>query len=179
MIREFSVKSKPSNNKARYTFVFCASFAFAFVLLSTFIPLYKGIVSLVGVALLSLALVIYTKYIAPVYYYDITFDSDGNSVFVVRQQTGKKHTTLCRISLHEIVGIEKQTAEQRREYKTPAGVIKYSYLPTLNPAEAYRITTSGRYERAEILIEVSDEFAEIIRSYSFEARELYRANDEY
>ena len=172
MIREFSVKPKPSNNNARLIFVFGASLAFAFILLSTFIPLYKGVVSLVGVALLSLALVVYAKYIAPIYYYDITFDSQGRGLFVVRQQVGKRQTTLCRISLHEIVGVEKQTAEQRRAHKTPVGVIKYSYLPTLFPSDVYMITNCSRYEKAEILIEVSDDFAEIIRSYSCEARDM-------
>ena len=179
MIREFSVKPKPSNNKARYIFVFCTSISFALILLSTFIPAYKGMVSLVGVSLLTLALMIYTKYIAPIYYYDITFDSEGNAVFVVRQQTGKRCTTLCRIALSEIVKIEKQNAEQMKAHKTPMGVVKYSYLPTLSPSLAYRITTSGRYERAEILIESSEEFAGLLTSYSSEARERYTDNDEY
>ncbi len=179
MIREFSVKPKPGNNKARYLFVFCASFSFALILLSTFIPIYKGVVSLLGVASLSIALVIYTKYIAPVYYYDIIFDSEGNALFVVRQQTGKRHTTLCRISLHEITDVEKQSAAERRAHKTPTGFLKYSYFPTLNPAEAYRITTEGRYERAEILIESSEEFALLLKKYSEEARNLYTDSEEY
>ena len=136
-------------------------------------------VSLVGVSLLTLALMIYTKYIAPIYYYGITFDSEGNAVFVVRQQTGKKYTTLCRIALSEIVKIEKQTAEQMKAHKTPMGMVKYSYLPTLSPSLAYRITTSGRYERAEILIESSEEFADLLTSYSNEERARYTDNDEY
>ena len=179
MIREFSVKPKPSNNKARLVFVFGTALAFVCVLLSTFIPLYKGMVTLAGVILLSFALVVYTKYIAPVYYYDITFDNQGTPIFVVRQQTGKRQTTLCRISLHEIVGIEKQTADQIKAHKTPVGVMKYSYLPTLFPSVVYRITSFSRYEKAEILIEVSDDFAEIIRAYSVEARDLYTDADEY
>ena len=100
-------------------------------------------------------------------------------MFVVRQQTGKKYTTLCRIALSEIVKIEKQTAEQMKAHKTPMGVVKYSYFPTLGPSVAYRITTSGRYEKAEILIESSDEFADLLASYSAEARELYTDSDEY
>lgn len=178
MIREFSVKPKPSNNKARTAFILCTVSSFALVTLSTLLPLYKGLVSLAGVALLTVALALYTKYIAPVYFYDITFDSVGTPLLVVRQQTGKRHTTLCRISLHEIVKIEKQSKKQRREHKTPYEVKKYSYLPTLDPAEVYRITTSGRYERAEILIESSEGFAELLISYSAEARDTY-TDDQY
>lgn len=178
VINEFSVKPKPTNNKARDAFIICTVGAFALITLSTVVPLYKGLVSLVGVALLSVALMLYSKYILPIYYYDITFDSDGTPVFVVRQQTGKRYTTLCRIALHEIVKIEKESRAERREHKTPFDTKKYSYLPTLDPSEVYRITTSGRYERAEILIESSEGFAELLRSYAIEARD-FLADDQY
>ena len=170
MIREFSVKPKPSNNKARAAFIISMALSFALICISTFIPLYKGLVSLGGVGLLSVAIVLYTRFIAPVYFYDIFIDSNGVPLFIVRQQVGKKYTTLCRISLHEIVKIEKQTRDQLRQHKTGNEMKKYSYLPTLDPDQVYRITTSGRYEGAEILIESSDEFANMLLSYSTEAR---------
>lgn len=179
MIREFSAKSKPSNNKARALFIICMSGSFAFVLASTFLSLYKGIISLVGVGLFAVALVLYAKYISPIYFYDVTFDSENTPIFVVRQQTGKKISTLCRINLADIVRIEKQTSKERRAHKTPMGVVKYSYLPTLDPAVAYRITLRSRYEKAEILIESSEEFAELLMSYSRQAREERTDDDEY
>ena len=178
MIREFSVKPKPTNNKARAAFVICTVCSFALITVSTLIPLYKGLVSLVGVVLLSLALMLHSKYIASAYFYDITFDSEGVPLLVVRQLTGKRYTTLCRIALYEIVSIEKQSREQRRKHKTPFEMKKYSYLPTLDPDVVYRIITSGRYERAEILIESSEGFAEILASYSREARDNY-SDDTY
>ena len=177
MIREFSVRPKPSNNKARAMFIACSVLAFALVTLSTVIPLYRGLVSMAGVLLLTLALVFYTKYILPIYFYDIFIDSDGTPLFVVRQQTGKRQSTLCRIPLNEILRVEKQSRQQRREHKTPYEVKKYAYLPTLDPDEIYRITTSGRYERAEILIECSEGFAKMLTVYSAEARQL--RSDEY
>lgn len=177
MIREFSVRPKPSNKKARTLFITCSVLAFALVTLSTLIPLYRGLVSMAGVILLTLALAFYTKYILPIYFYDIFIDSDGTPLFVVRQQTGKRQTTLCRIPLYEIVRVERQSRQQRREHKTPYEVKKYAYLPTLDPDEIYRITTSGRHERAEILIESSEEFARILSAYSAEARE--QRSDEY
>ena len=158
-------------------FIACSVLAFALVTLSTVIPLYRGLVSMAGVLLLTLALVFYTKYILPIYFYDIFIDSDGTPLFVVRQQTGKRQSTLCRIPLYEIVRVEKQSRQQRREHKTPYEVKKYAYLPTLDPDEIYRITTSGRYERAEILIECSEGFAKMLTVYSAEARQL--RSDEY
>lgn len=158
-------------------FIACSVLAFALVTLSTVIPLYRGLVSMAGVLLLTLALVFYTKYILPIYFYDIFIDSDGTPLFVVRQQTGKRQSTLCRIPLNEILRVEKQSRQQRREHKTPYEVKKYAYLPTLDPDEIYRITTSGRYERAEILIESSEGFAQLLSAYSVEARE--QRSDEY
>ena len=172
MIREFSVRPKPSNNKARYAFVASMLISFLLLMASTLVSSYRGVVSLLGILALALALMIYTKYISPIWFYDITYDSDGTSVFVVRQQIGKRHTTLCRIDLGSIVGVKKESSAERREHKTAQGVVKYTYMPSLDPTESYRITTSSRYERAEILIESSDGFAELLSAYAAEAREM-------
>ena len=160
-------------------FIICMSLSFAFITISTLIPNYKGLVSLVGVAALSCALVLYTKYIAPIYYYDVTFAGAVDPLLVVRQQIGKRYTTLCRISISEITNIEKEGVEQRRTHKTPEGTLRYSYLPTLNPTVSYRIITSSAHERAELLIECSDEFADLLRRYSSEAKDLHIDADQY
>ncbi|MBO7196830.1 MAG: hypothetical protein J6V80_05875 [Clostridia bacterium] len=173
MISEFSVKAKPSNNKARILFIACMMSSFAFITISTLIPIYKGLVSLTGVAFLCAALILYTKYIAPIYYYDIILGGEGEPLLVVRQQTGKRYTTLCRIFLSEIVKIEKENDEQRRAHKISGDTLKYSYLPSLCPSESYRITTVSSHERAEILIECSDEFADLLGRYSNEAKEMH------
>ncbi len=179
MIKEFSAKSKPSNNKARVLFVVCMSASFALIMLSTFLSLYRGVFSLLGVGFFAVALVLYAKYVSPIYYYDITFDSENTPIFVVRQQVGKKFSTLCRIDLADIIKIDKQTSKERREHKTPMGTVRYSYLPTLDPAVAYRITVRSRYEKAEILIESSEEFARLLMSYSGQAKDMRTDSDEY
>ena len=74
MIREFSAKAKPTNNKARMVFCISAALAFAVVMVSMLIPTYRGVVSLVGMGLFVIAITVYTKYVSPIYYYDITFD---------------------------------------------------------------------------------------------------------
>jgi hypothetical protein len=119
------------------------------------------------------AITIYSRYVSPVYYYDITHDSEGTALFVVRQIIGRRETTLCRIALYEIVKIEEEDSKARSEHKTPYGYKKYSYLPTIMPKRCYRITSMSRYEKAEILIEASGEFIDLLRSYAAEARENY------
>ena len=171
MINELSARVKSSNNNARVAF-FTLLAVSALVFVAYFIsPQYKGIIGLVGIALITAAVLIYTKYVACEYYYDVTFDSDGTAVFVVRQITGKRQSTLCRIALSDIVSAKMESATVRRAHKTPMGYRKYVYFPTLIPADSCRLTVSNRYEKAEILIEVSEEFKNLLLTYSVTARE--------
>lgn len=172
MIREFSSKAKPSNANARILFIVTLVFAAAFIMISMLIDEYRGVVSLVGTAFIVVAVTLYTRYVGSEYYYEVVCDSEQNWLFVVRQATGKRQSTLCRIALKDIVKIECESAKERQSHKTEAGVVKYSYLPTLYPTKSYRIIASNIYEKAEILIEVSDEFASFLRIYANEAREI-------
>ena len=170
MIIEFTVKARSTNNKARTAFITCMSSAFLVMMTSTLIPIYKGLVSLVGMALLVAAITLYTKFLACTYYYDITFDSSGTPLFVVRQLIGKRETTLCNVSLADVIKVEKEDRVAQKAHKTPSDTRKYSYLPTLSPKEIYRLTISSKYERAEIVIEANERFAEVIRANASEAR---------
>lgn len=170
VIREFSVKAKPSNNKARTLFIVFMLLAFVLVMLSTVVSEYRGIIAFSGVGFLTLSLLFYTKYILAVYYYDVMIDSSGIPLLVVRQQTGKRQSTLCRIALSEIVSIEREDKAKRKGHKTTSDYKKYSYLPTLDPDLCYRIIMENGYERAEILIEISEDMAGLLSSYVDEAK---------
>lgn len=177
MISEFSVHAKPRNKNSYVAFIvlllvsvlgFCVCFS---------MDSYKGVVGVFALMILTLAILVYTKFIAPAFYYDIAIDSEGIPMFVVRQIVGKRQTTLCRLDLADIVSIEYETKKQRAEHKTSHGVRKYIYAPTMFPAEVYRITAKNRYETAEIIIEGNEIFADTLKSYAEEARSL-RTEDE-
>lgn len=170
MMREFSAKAKSSNNNARVAFFVLLGLATATFAAYFISPLYKGVIGLFGIAFITVSVLIYTKYVSCEYYYDITSDFDGVPVFVVRQITGKRQTTLCRISLSDIVGAKMETREESRAHKTPQGYRKYVYLPTLMPSYTCRLTVSGRYEKAEIIIEVGEEFRSYLLSCAAESR---------
>lgn len=178
MISELSARANPSNNKARYAFYILLGLAAALTAVYMAVPLYKGIIGLAVIGVIVAAVLIYTKYIGSVYFYDITFDHLGEPLLVVRQITGRRQSTLARVSLAEIISVSKESAEERRMHKTPAGYLKYSYLPTLMPVTSYRITSSGRYERSEILVEISDEFASLLENYAAEARALANESED-
>ena len=178
MINEFSSRVRSSNINARVAFFALLATAIATFAVYFLIPQGKGIVGVVGIAFITAAVLIYTKYVACEYYYDVTFDSDGTPVFVVRQITGKRQTTLCRISIADIVSATVESATERRAHKTPAGYRKYVYTPTLAPAATCRLAVSSRYEKAEIVIECGEELAGLLLTYALEARERMRLDEE-
>lgn len=173
MIRPQSARLKPTNNKARnYSFI---ALMIAVVLTAVYmaIPVYKGVVGLLLITALVFCIFIYTKYISPVYFYDIDFDAYGVPIFVVRQVTGRRQSTLSRISLSDITEIKRETAKERDGHKTPKDFRKYVYCPTLMPEVTYRLTVVNRYENAEIIIEANEEYAAMLAEYIEEAKIAY------
>ncbi len=180
MIKEFSVRPKPKNNNAKIAFLL-SMLAFLLSLATYFIiDKYRGVVGLIAIGFLTAALLVYTKYISPIFYYDITFDTENTPIFVVRRIIGKRQETLARVDIANIKSAEIESAAERKKHKTPTGVLKYNYCPTMCPGEVCRIVLNGRYEKAEILVELSREFADNLLLYAEEARSLSAAEeDEY
>ena len=178
MISEFSVRPKPQNKRAYYYFWAALVAALVIFIVYLIANRYRGLIGLGTIACITIAVFIYTKYIAANYIYDITFDSSSHAVFVVRQQTGKKDTTLTCISLSGITSVTRLSAEERKKHTTPSGMLKYVYTPTISPESVLLITYHSRYEKAEIYIEATDEFATLLESYSVIARTEEQAEAE-
>ena len=173
MITPQSARLKATNNKAKsVTFI---SLIAATVLTAVYmaIPAYKGIVGMVLITAIVVAVFVYTKYLAPIYFYDIGFDGYGVPVFIVREMTGRRQSTFARVSLADITEIKRESAEERKKHKPPQGYRSYIYSPTLDPDVTYRLTVVNRYEKAEIVIEVSEEYAAMLWAYAEEARANY------
>lgn len=172
MINELSVRPKPRNNYAKIAFLVAILISAIGFVTYFIMDRYRGIVGMFAFMMLVTAILFYTKYISPMFCYDITFDSENIPLFVVRQIIGKRQTTLCRFDLADIISVKYENKEQRRAHKTPKGVRKYVYAPTMFPPDVYRLTVKSRYENAEIIIEGTEELAELLRKYSNEARTL-------
>ena len=128
------------------------------------------------IGFLTACVFLYTKYVSTTYYYE-TKIYDEEALFIVRKLVGKRSSTLCRISYAEILSIKKESREEQKKHKTPAGTVKYLYTPTIFPSTVYRIQSRSAYERAEIVIECSDELAALIDTWASEARAA-RASEE-
>ena len=177
MIRDLSVTPKAKNNNAKI--LMCVFFALSLVslIVAMFISRYRGVVGMITLASLTTAILVYTKYVAVLFRYEIAADGYEEPLFIVRQTIGKKNATLCRVAAADISKIEKESAAERRAHKTPLGVARYVYTPTIAPSESYRIYVSSRHEKAEIILEISQEFADHLASVVSEAK-LLRASSE-
>ncbi len=178
MIKSFSARPKPSNNNAKIAFCIALGISAVGFLFYYLMERYRGIVGTAALFVLVTALLIYTKFISPSFAYDVFQDSSDVPLFVVRQIIGKRTTTLCRVELSDVISIKHETKEERRAHKTPNDYKKYVYAPTMSPAENYRITVVNKYEKAEIIIEISDELADLFRELVKEAREARMESDE-
>ena len=178
MIREISVHPVPQNKNAERAFLIAILLSAVGFVAYFSMDKYKGIVGTVALMILTTAILFYTKYISPEFYYDISVDSDGVPMFLVRQVIGKRQTTLCRVELADITSIVEQTAKERKAHKAGADFKSYVYTPTLMPKSTYLITVNSRYEKAELRIEATEDFASLLREYSGEARLMREADTE-
>ena len=172
MINSFSVTPKPQNNNSKIFMSVFFVIAAASVIVSLFLDTYKGVVGMVTLLSLTTAILIYTKFVAVVFHYDIFTDGEDEPLFVIRQTVGKKQATLCRVAFADFVKIDKETREERRAHKTDFKSARYVYTPTLSPDESYRIYVSSRHEKAEIIAELDEEFVSVLTSALPEAREI-------
>jgi hypothetical protein len=175
VISEFKIIPKPENNRAKAFVAVFGSFGGLIFIISTFIEKYRGVVALVAMGLLIVAITISVKYILSEFVYELT-PADGEWLFVVGQRSGKRYTTLCRVSLASVISIEK--VERKDMKRIDASYTRYTYVPTMMPDSVYVMTVSNRYERAKVSLQLTDSMAELLRSYAAEARLLSTEDDD-
>ena len=172
-ISELSVHAVPSNKKAQTICYTMFAAAAACITVCFFIDKYGGIISTLAVVFIAIAVMLYTRYMAASYIYDITYDNEGTAVFVVRSRTGKKETTLLRVDLYAIENVRRLDKASLKAYKLDTGVLKYNYCPTLLPDSLVLLRVRSHYEKADVFIEVTDEFIDYLGSISAQARSNY------
>ena len=178
MIREFSVRPVPKNQNARRAFFLVLGAAVAAVAISYFLPSYKGIVQLAALVLLVVAVLIYTRYVGSSYYYEVTHDVEGTPIFLVTQLSGKRRTALCRVNLWDIADIETLTSAEYRAYKPTQGMKRYNYTPTMRPDVVHLMKVRSRTEKADVFLELSEEYRALLLSFVAEAKTLCALDEE-
>lgn len=175
MISPITINPKPENNKAKIYVAVLGTLGGLIFIFGMLASQYSGVISLVGMLLIVSALAISLKYINSSYAYEI-IDADGEWLFVVSQYSGRRNTTLCRVSLSSVTSLEKRQAKDKTKPDTE--YTRYVYIPTMMPESYYVMTVINRYERAKISLQLTDGMAEQIRLYAKEARAFYTEDEE-
>ena len=178
MIKDFSAHPKPQNNNSKKVMWLFFILGAVAAVISVAISSWRGVVGLAALALISTGILMYTKYVSVAFYYDILAEDMDTPIFVVRQRVGKRDVTLCRVELADIVSVKRESAAERKAHEREAGTSYYVYAPTLNPPVSYRMRVVNPRERADLILEGTDEFFEKIIELANEARALRQEDEE-
>ena len=170
MIIPFSLNPEAKNKKARFVFTACLGSAVIAIILSGFMDKYRGIVGLFILAFFTAAIFVYNKYMASVYTYEVTMADNGEALFVIGQRQGRRYTTLCRVGLASVISVDTLNKDQLKAYKADRTIARYSYHPTMSPDELCLIKVRSSYEKADVFVELPEEYAKRIMDYSAIAR---------
>jgi hypothetical protein len=177
MINEFSVSPKPQNNNAKIAVLISFLVSALIIAVSVSLEKYRGLVAVFSLVSLTVMILVYTKYISSSFCYDVFIDTDGVPLFVVRQVTGKKSVTLCRVELAGITEVKRLSKSERKKEKRDKDTLLYTYPPTLFPEHVIKLSLVGYRAKSEIIIEGSEDFAHLLDAYANEARENQKTEE--
>ena len=154
--------------------------AFVTVIISVMVDRFAGVIGLCGFSLLVTAIVVYTKYVAVEFFYDLLCEGYDEPLLVVRQTVGRRSVTLCRIELSAIESITKESREERKaKSRDPQNkALRYTYMPTLDPQSSCRLVIKRDGMESHIMLEFTDEMLALFSSYVEEAKKLYPVSDD-
>jgi len=174
MIHDLTVRVRPQNKNAHALCIVLLALAAAGFVTSFTVPLYRGIIQLFAAILIVAALTVYARYLGSKYSYEIfTNDGEGEPLFIVRQETGKRISILCRVSLAGISEVVPLSMKEAKERAKTSGAHRYLYTSTLFPSRAYYVKVRTRHEKADLILEGSDEFFSYLDASAKEAALLF------
>ena len=172
MIADMKFRPKASNAKAKRVFLLTLLLALSVFVLSLFLPSYQSVVQLVALVILTVSLFFYNRYLASVYEYEVTTDSDGVPVFVVCVYQPKRTSTLGRIALWDVTEVKRYTREEYSHLPKNKEVATYKYNPTFSPDTITVISVRNANEISDLWIESTEEFDAYFLSIVAQAKEM-------
>lgn len=173
-IRDLTVRVRPQNKNAHLLCILLLALAAAGFATSFTVPLYRGIIQLFSALFIVAALTVYSRYLGAKYSYEIfTNDGEGEPLFIVRQTTGKRISILCRVTLAGISEVVPLSMKEAKARAVASGVHRYLYTTTLCPSRVFYVKVRTRHEKADLILEGSDEFFSYLSASAKEAALYY------
>ena len=171
-IIEFSYRPTSDRRRAMPTFFAVLSVSAVLVALSTFLPKYKGVVSLFAMIGLCASVLIFTRYFLAEFVYSVVVSNDGDALFVIVRVTGKRESTMCTVRMADITSVTPKTGEAAQSSKPDPVSKKFKCVPDFSPQAFYLITaSSSTLGKQEIMISGTEELAARIWEYALIERE--------
>lgn len=183
----------PSNKKARNIVCILLAAAFVMLILSStdLLPSYRSVMQLGALVIITVALVVWCRYLLLHYTYSIEEDRSGIYTLIVYQTQGRRSSAMLALPLTDVFSVETLSSE---ELKKKEGSIseeaangkkklrKYNFLSTISPNEVMLMLSVKRESVTEVVLEPNAEFAAELESCILAARqksaELYGEEEE-
>ena len=178
MISEITARAKP-NSRVQY-YLSGALFAVGIVgfLLTNLLDRYVGVAQFCAILPIIAAIFILVKYCLSTPTYDISFNDEGRAMLVVRSVSGRRFHPVCFAFLAHVTSVTAETPEERGAHKTASGCALYTSTASMRPTLTYRVSADTHGSHKEIVLECSEEFANLIRTYAIEAREIEKDSED-
>ena len=177
-ITEFTFRPPSDKRRALPPFFALLFVSAVLVTLSTFLPKYKGVVSLVAMLFLCATVLVFTRYYIAEFIYSVVVSNDGDAVLVITRVTGKRESAMCTLPISSIQTVEYKSDLAAKSYKPAAAAKKYNFVPDYRPESFYVIYASGKEGESEIMIYGTPELAERLKSYAVLERERRLAEED-
>ncbi len=126
---------------------------------------YKGITQIVGIVLLTMSVMVLTRYIFKSFVYTVCEREAGEYDLEVAEIQGKSNITVCRISLRGIEDAVIKTKENARELRERArGRRVFSYCPDIAPENECWVFASECGEELVVKLCPDDVLLEILQN---------------
>ena len=149
---------------------------FGFMYISGFVP-YSYIFQILGIAVLSVAIFMTTRYMVRKYVYSTMKAGDEDYDFVINEISGKRSKAVCRMNMDEITDfIYSESGKIPEKYagKNGKDILRFDYCQDFLPGGAYYLYAELREGKVCIKFSPDAKLAGIIESlrpkeYNFES----------
>ncbi len=124
-----------------------------------------ALIQLIATVCAAVSIFILSKFIIMKYVYTISENEDGTADLLVTEVSGKKNTTLCRVSLSDAVAFVKLSDGKLAEDERAKCEKVHNFCLDLFPKETYALIISDGDGRYAIKLQHDDGFAEAIKRY--------------
>ncbi len=164
----YSYSYMPIRDIKKCSFVSLSGLIVGFGLLyaSNLIP-YATLLQVIGIAVLSIAVFMTTRYMVRRYVYSIVEAGEGSYDFVVNEISGNRSKAVCRIAMDEITDFvysENGKTPQKYAGKNGKDILRFDYCQDFMPKDSHYLYAHLREGKVSIRFSPDKKLVDIIET---------------